>query len=495
MDPLDNILENGIGTHASVSSKEGTMLSKLQYVVSLYTGKFCSQRVIRECCNLALLRYPHLTLDELTDTIYDYMYSNTPYKISLRACLQILKYEKEDVTYVIDILRTIAQFQKEDIIVNHISLYSYLQYKDSSHIFSHAGNLILKGVAVVEVIPQSELSKYQKLFDGTLLGFPEYRRNPKSSALDVNGNPLVYVAGGFAALGNPASFHNPFVRKLRRKAFDVALPIMTDYITFMEGDNTKYVSSLPDRMMYRKKGQAPVAEAWHRDVMPPGMLKDGDEIFGGWINLDSKPQFFSCVLGSHANKTLQELDPGFATLEGSIRRGYRDHKLGDISPKDTKSKIDGVSKNSSIVSIPPGYMIVFPQYILHEVVAKKASYDVRRLFTEWRLSAKQGMLYPEKLFEDQGVIPLPGGMIPPMFSRNHLSYFQTKPFQVSAGVKYSLEQWSESTFEKECLVKHKEIKLISRHMKSLRDYGLEMYHPYTNEEMAIYKGIEIKRTT
>jgi len=429
-----------------------------------------------------------MAMEDIINSILEHIISSS---ITVGMCIPTLKYEKGDNNLVLDILHNYAKFlfQKENVMVGGNMLYSYLRY-DAKFQLSPVEDLILSGVGVIEVIPLGELSKYQKMFDDTLLEFPEYRRKFSDKSLDANSNSLVYVAGGFAALGNPSSFHNNFVRKLRRKAYAKVRGVMKDYASFMS-DEKFYLSSLPDRMMSRKRGQAPVAEAWHRDVMPPGMLKDGDEIFGGWINLDSKPQTFSCVLGSHADKTLQELDPGFATLEGSIRRGYKKHNLGEISSKDMKAKIDSVSKNGNVVTIPPGHMIVFPQYILHEVVAKKASYDMRRLFTGWRLSKEPGMLYPDKLFQDQGVIPLPGGMIPPMYSRNHLSYFQTKPFQVSAGVKYSLVEWSKVTFEERCLVNHKDIILIPRHMKSLKDYGFDLYKPYTEDEMKIYTGIKL----
>ena len=81
--------------------------------------------------------------------------------------------------------------------------------------------------------------------------------------------------------------------------------------------------------MIRRPGDSPTAEVWHRD---PGAMnaKEGDTIFGGWINLDPpeqhvihtknlsfKPQNISCVPGSASDKMKvgeYEDDIGFATI-------------------------------------------------------------------------------------------------------------------------------------------------------------------------------------
>ena len=89
-----------------------------------------------------------------------------------------------------------------------------------------------------------------------------------------------------------------------------------------------------------------------------------------------------------------------------------------------------LNKIKSKAFIPPGHIIIFPQYIFHEVVSKKASYDMKRLFTGWRTTIDTGPLFEdiEQMLRDQSVIPLPSGQLPPLYSANHRSCFLRKPF-------------------------------------------------------------------
>ena len=65
------------------------------------------------------------------------------------------------------------------------------------------------------VLDEQKLMRARHDFTRTLQAFPEYKRSLHNPDQTAGGNPLVYVLGGFAALGNPASFHNPFVREMR----------------------------------------------------------------------------------------------------------------------------------------------------------------------------------------------------------------------------------------------------------------------------------------
>ncbi|CAE8585717.1 unnamed protein product [Polarella glacialis] len=58
-----------------------------------------------------------------------------------------------------------------------------------------------------------------------------------------------------------------------------------------------------DRVCWRKRGDHISQETAHRDVSKYKL--EGDEVFGGWLNLDPRPQFFHCVPASHAESLLQ----------------------------------------------------------------------------------------------------------------------------------------------------------------------------------------------
>ena len=141
------------------------------------------------------------------------------------------------------------------------------------------------------VIPLLDHSINDRFLE-TLKKFPE-----------ITQNTTQYVLGGFSALGNPASFHNDLVRELRLQAHGPVQSVLSEF-----ADPGQKFEQIPDRMMFRPKGQVPTAESWHRDESK--LAKPGDKIFGGWLNLDSKSQYFSCCPGTH-------LDP---EVIGNIRK-------------------------------------------------------------------------------------------------------------------------------------------------------------------------------
>ena len=93
-------------------------------------------------------------------------------------------------------------------------------------------------------------SNLRQEFITTCRNFPEYSQPVENNQ---------YVIGGFAAFGNPASFHNEFVRKLRQWALHEVLHI------FRPLRNGRKLEQDIDRMLWRTHNLQPPAETWHRD--------------------------------------------------------------------------------------------------------------------------------------------------------------------------------------------------------------------------------------
>jgi len=378
------------------------------------------------------------------------------------------------------VTRKSVQISGGDYVYTHFDMKSYDELNTVKQLF-------LAGVTTVPVIPSKKIQEYQRKFDAALHNFREYKRDPENPELDSEGNPLVYVAGGFAALGNPSSFHNEFSREMRELGFEAMMELMKGYspmIAPSEVSDVYRLQALSDRMMFRQKGQKPTAESWHRDVMKPGSIDEYDELFGGWINLDLQDQYFSCIPGSHLDIVQKRLEAGFATLSGALDK----INGGKTDPKELKAAMTEVTQHRHQFTVPPGHMIVFPQYILHEVVANIAEYNMRRQFTGWRLTTMDGPLYPITLFDDNAVIPLPGSMKPPMYAQMHLMGFKNKPFKMGPETKYSLVEWSEASFHERCIGENG---IVHRHMKSLTEYGFELYPKYTKKEKRILSGVKV----
>mgnify|MGYP002011536804 CR=1 FL=1 len=207
---------------------------------------------------------------------------------------------------------------------------------------------------------------------------------------------LNIAAGGFAALNHPSSFHNQFVRSLRMRVHgEVVFRDLLGMTNNGANSGSTHLEQIVDRMMVRRSFQTPTAEAWHRDVAVG--TRPGDRVFGGWINLNSYDQHFSCVLGS-AHERRDPNDPvGFATI-----------------PEAQHPEI--VVRSSKVV-IPPGHMIVFNEDTIHEVANNQNSTTLLRLFTGWRLSRWEPLGQPpeplivdlDRRLRDQEGMPLKSG--------------------------------------------------------------------------------------
>ncbi|KNC81603.1 hypothetical protein SARC_06081 [Sphaeroforma arctica JP610] len=148
------------------------------------------------------------------------------------------------------------------------------------------------------VVPTDlDVAQARAYFDAEIANFPEF-----------NADASKYVLGGFGALGNPASFHNPTVRLLRVWAHAIIRPLLAPLAGTQGGP--MYFEQVVDRMMVRQKGESASAEAWHRDEAK--LAGADDLVFGGWWNLDSTAQYFSCIAGSHK---VVSGNKGFATVK------------------------------------------------------------------------------------------------------------------------------------------------------------------------------------
>lgn len=270
--------------------------------------------------------------------------------------------------------------------------------------------------------------------------------------------------GGFGAYGNPASFHNPIVREIRRHAYPIVKRFLVGH--FPDG---YYVEQLFDRMCVRRAGTSTTRESWHRDISVK--KHQDDRVFGGWINLDDKPQYFSCAIGTHT-----DTDDGSGT--GFVRN--------DKPEKATR------------ILIPSGHAILFFQDILHQVLPQRQKTDSFRLFQSFRISKEPNPLFGkdriDKWIEDQATPLLPSGQHPPMYSSNHSSVFLFSDGK-NDPILFSSQFRSQCLTHKVCNgQKHggRSYQIVHRFMTSLHDYQLPLYPPYSNEDALIFYPQQLK---
>ena len=310
------------------------------------------------------------------------------------------------------------------------------------------GHLATYGYLIVPFIASGELKSTRKRFMGTSRDFPELQNTKKL---------VQFVAGGFSAFGNSASFHNPFVREMRQKAFATHCHLFRG--TGLNGH------ALFDRMMLRPAGKSPTKEAWHRDVTPD--LAAEDTMYGGWVNFDSSPQFFSCVPGSHND--VKDSAAGFALVT-------------------SETQLARCKKEKKVVEIPAGHMIIFYQNLIHEVMAKTRDHHQYRLFTPFRTTPSTEMLFScsyDNAIWSQGVPLIPSGQAPAVWPTANWNYPKQRP---------GLEAFSSHFKDVACEGKRKlqtdlaapPMRIVYRKMRGLRELGLPMYPDYTQAERDIF---------
>ncbi len=344
--------------------------------------------------------------------------------------------------------------------------------------FDPAEGLRKRGFAVVShMLIELRLDDLQAEFRETVGNFPEYSRAQ-----------LPFVLGGFSALGNPASFHNPFVRKIRQWCMAIVVQDLFRGLVHSDPSLRDHkIEQVIDRMLYRERGKTPVAETWHRDITPVTVA--GDLVFGGWINLNSEPQYFSCVPGTHLEPRPAGAGTGFSQIPKEQHAAYK--------------------KRARLVAIPPGGILVFYEHLVHEVVARKYPVDMMRLFLGWRLTTDNRSIVtalsqlPEarkipgqpdhvlrpldELLEAQAVIPLKSGQGSPMVSKLHTTQFIeshwvpfSQNFLPAVKVWHEIKSKSAQKYGQRFLV-------VPRFMKSLREYGFQLFDAYSQNEQLMYK--------
>lgn len=224
-----------------------------------------------------------------------------------------------------------------------------------------------------------------------------------------------FVGGGFGALGNPSSFHMPSVRYLREWSMWYVLPVLAKLLDYMNvKDPHKYrLEQIIDRLMLRPLGASAPSDAWHRDVAKvPNVCED--KTFGGWLNLDDRAQTFLCAPGTHHlnDEELRKLRQG---------KGF-----GPI-PKNEHSKFKRIQETQGgKVTIPPGHILLFFEHLAHEVVSKKATQRMYRLFLGWRLTKDKNPLFPIDFLKTQGIARIKSAQLPRMYPKLYWTNHRTK---------------------------------------------------------------------
>ena len=357
-----------------------------------------------------------------------------------------------------------------------------------SPISSDAVLLHGEGLVVIPFYSREQVTQIVWDLDEVVLNnfteFPEeYGRGRIHSIRGIKKEGPKFVCGGFGALGNPSSFHNMVVRKMRLEIFNKLKPFWKGYYeAFLKRRSVTSSSrsapprnwrfhAIVDRLMLRAIGDKATPESWHRDTpISEHVISDqrggtGDHIFGGWVNLNLEDQKFSYIEGSHL--------PGY-----NPRNGFA---------KEMELSHDQIEKKK-VITIPPGHILIFYENIIHEVVSSASKHVVMRLFLGWRFCLNEEPLMGNEDFHDiiefQDVFPLKSGqnprMWPKLYTVNHVPLLN-KWFEQMFGISDYKSQEAKDLFD------IKEAKMLP-----LWDTNSTMFPDYTPEEIDILVPEEVQ---
>jgi hypothetical protein len=304
-----------------------------------------------------------------------------------------------------------------------------------------------------------------QLFLQSIVESPEFNQpNP----LDPMWKPQL---GGFAAMANPSSFHHPTIRKFR----EMMAAAMLDLDVFpIKG---RKLEQCFDRMGYRIPGEEVGGESMHRDNSPEA--KDGDIIFGGWLNFEDEPQYFSCCPRTHSEVGNQ--NTGFAKITSEEEKAV--YKL-----------------QFRLIEIPPGHAVVFYERLVHEVRKGNAKRTMVRMFLGWRITDDDKPLFGEqdtnRWIGDQAVPKIKSDQVPRVIPKAYPNFPKIRKTDTSFTNFQRLTDWSRRTYIPRCLYTHTvgsgealgtQWIRVRPEMLSLLEYGLKLHREYEDQEVALMK--------
>lgn len=265
------------------------------------------------------------------------------------------------------------------------------------------------------------------------------------------------VCGSFQALAHPSTFHAEEVRVLRQRCMaQLVNHLWRDFVAADgPGSDDLRLEQMFDRLCVRRAGTTITGETWHRDVSP-NTLDSTDRVFGGWLNIGPKVQYFKYVPGTQASK---------GASSGFVRA---------FSASDKRC----FTARSVTVEVPVGHMVVFFENIVHGVAGRHHEEDEYRLFLGWRLTSDDFSANGGNDGEDlrtalttQAVMALKSGQRVPMWPKMFQVYHAPKLASFSEQLPASMRGADGRA---------------TRFLPSLTKLGVDTYDAYTKEEIGMY---------
>jgi hypothetical protein len=353
----------------------------------------------------------------------------------------------------------------------------------AQHLFTH-GYVIL---------PTAYEGNLRQDLEQEFYNAPEFKKKLRFGELNKVNR---FGCGATSFCGSPTVFHNKASRSARLQALLTFTPLF-QHLNDMLGGGYMLGKNI-DRVQIRPAGETPAKESFHRDIPP--VKRAGEVWIGGWINCDEENQKFCGVKRTHTLDATELSTAGFAKIRKEDCAQYDAMMGAQANQHDT-------DKDGKII-IPPGHMILFFANLVHAVNAQKMKYTSVKQFIGFRLTKyfDSGILRPgskDKFFtfeelddglQSNAVLVLSSGQTPPVYPANylvcrdkqlHLFESWERDMLVGGAMKIPLRDETGK-------IQHSSHNDFTRSMKSLKELGLPLHPPYTQEEFELLRPQTLK---
>ena len=248
-------------------------------------------------------------------------------------------------------------------------------------LFDDSRSLMENGYFLVQADPE-QLFTGRALYNQYLNNIPEIR---EGAVFDGDKG-----AGGFGALNYASSYHSEAKRFMDYLSYETALYLITGVAAML---GLGYFQGIPDRCFNRTKKQP--KESYHTDNTA-GADKT-DVFYGSALNMNEDiDQVFTLVPGSHQNS---------ASTKG-----------GDFTPLTPTDEL--LAREIQVV-IPPGFILVFNENIVHRISGKKPKKTILRNGLGFRITDSEISWAPDNFrrLAEQSPLIHKGGEIAPMYPK------------------------------------------------------------------------------
>lgn len=342
----------------------------------------------------------------------------------------------------------------------------------------YATDLFTNGIITFELFNPKEIADISSEFDRQLSENPLILDTPTARAAYFS-KPAMDT---FGALGDPWSFHMPV-----RKRIDVALHRWVDANLKNYCFRDRFFLHR-DRAMVRVPNTTISGESWHTDN-PPAVTgvfykNENDELLidshenditlGGWVSLSGR-NAFCCCPGTHELRRKKDLN-GFVPFS-----------------KEENTKF---TRDSIIMTVPPGHAILFYQNIVHCINPGRISVRTTRTFLGISFTnAEHTGFYRDldRRLRAFSSMQLPSGQEPFMYEAMHLVFWRDRIETYSANfIPTVCETYTPSTKKKrkrtDTPLDMRPRRFIIKQLGDLRCYipPTKLPKPYTPEERAMF---------